>query len=959
MTPDNQQIIDKLAWEGLVNGPTALAIWIALAVVAAIFLWRERHAVGRGWAVCFWVLRLVAFGCALWMLAGPTQQRIERTTTTQSIAIFADGSESMDVVDPSDPTDAVRWALAVDGSTADDPLVRCDRLNVALGAALSNCQRFDQFVREHRPMKQLAALVTSIAAGIERASTHADALAAQLAGKDDFLEDRSSRIATLLDGVIDDSLSAIRKAVADADQAVGDDFTLHVGQLMEGLKSAQRRTQVFAADLAQQQAEARKQQAEIAGLSRRAKAARALDQLESELGDDMSETVRIQRYRFDRTAMPVAIEAGWVSALETPQLTPDSAASDTISAAAADPAATQAQNSSAGPATNLSAVFEQLASGQAGESTRLAVVLSDGRHNDVDAPAPQEVAAQLTNVPIYVVPIGNSVLQRDVLLHRVEAPSTVAEKDSAVIDIIVTGFDCEGQSAAVVLRHEGREVDRKPIEFTGNRSDYRVRFMVPAKELGWQEYIVEVEPVEDETNTANNYQPVSFEVVRDRVRVLLADGVARWEYRYLNQLFRRDQHVEFDELLFYPRVHGTGKLADRPELPRDMEGWARYDVVILGDIGPKQLSADSQQALVEFVRTRGGNLVLIAGQNSMPAEFQNQPLIELLPVETSQSVLPREGFTLRLTEEGRFQSALLIADSAEESRRTWQRIYERHRVFALSNYSRPKSTARTLIEAVTDAAGEVNGEAGAADEVEHAFLCWHRVGAGRVAYLAAPDTWRLRWQTGDRMHHRFWGQFLRWITAAGAGAGSDVVRLQTDRTRYAAGEPVEITVWLKDPGGRPLEGEDVQIEARTFNNETASVELTPDPQVPGRYFGTFTDLTAGAYQLAVRGKVVDDLLKQAAQADEVKATITVSASDSIELMNTQCNRALLEQVAQMTGGQVIPPTALSEVLQLVSFTPEVNESIQRTPLWNRWSNLFLVLGCLFTEWVVRKGKGLV
>ena len=83
------------------------------------------------------------------------------------------------------------------------------------------------------------------------------------------------------------------------------------------------------------------------------------------------------------------------------------------------------------------------------------------------------------------------------------------------------------------------------------------------------------------------------------------------------------------------------------------------------------------------------------------------------------------------------------------------------------------------------------------------------------------------------------------------------------------------------------------------------------------------------------------------------------ATDSIEMLNTQCNRPLLEQIAQMTGGQVIPPTAIGEVLELVSFTPEVRERIERTPLWNRWSNLFIVLGCLFTEWVVRKAKGLV
>jgi hypothetical protein len=549
------------------------------------------------------------------------------------------------------------------------------------------------------------------------------------------------------------------------------------------------------------------------------------------------------------------------------------------------------------------------------------------------------------------------VLQRDVMLHRVEAPAAVAEKDSAVIDVIVTGFDCEGLAAAVVLRHEGREVDRKPIEFSGNRSDYRARFMVPAKELGWQEYIVEVEPVEDEMNTANNYQPVSFEVVRDRVRLLLADAIARWEYRYLNQLFRRDEHVEFDELLFLPRLHGTGKLASRPEFPRDVDGWARYDVVVLGDVSSRQLSTESQQSLADFVRVRGGNLMVIAGQNSMPGEFATQPLGELLPVERNQSLVPQQGYSLRLTEEGRFHSALLIADSAEESRSIWRSVYERFPIYGLSEYSRPKSTARTLIEAFADSAGDVR--AAESGSVERSFLCWHRVGAGRVAYLAAPDTYRLRFRRGDRMHHRFWGQFLRWITAANTGAGTDVVRLQTDRTRYTEGEPVEVTVWLKDPSGRPLANEQVHVEARMFNDETRSIDLTPDADVAGRYFASVSNLTPGAFQLSVKGNVVEQLLAQNGEANEPKATITITAGDSIEMLNTHCNRPLLEQIAKMTGGQVIPPTAIGEVLNLVSFTPDVHETVQRTPLWNRWSNLFIVLGCLFTEWIVRKAKGLV
>ena len=64
------QIVERMDWEGVVGGPTALAILAALAMWTAWSLWRERFAVGRGWAAAFWVLRMVAFGCALWMLAG-------------------------------------------------------------------------------------------------------------------------------------------------------------------------------------------------------------------------------------------------------------------------------------------------------------------------------------------------------------------------------------------------------------------------------------------------------------------------------------------------------------------------------------------------------------------------------------------------------------------------------------------------------------------------------------------------------------------------------------------------------------------------------------------------------------------------------------------------------------------------------------------------------------------------
>ncbi len=325
----------------------------------------------------------------------------------------------MGVVDPPEPADTVRWALAVNGTSSGDALVRCDKLALALGTAQSECQRFALMVKEHRPTKQLAPQLTTIATSIERALGHIEALVSGLDGNDTSMSDRATRIATLLDGPVKESLAAIRTGLDRSGGTVDDDFSVRLDQLNEGIHSTQRRTQIFAADLAQLRADNATAEVKEAGsLTRREKAGRTLDALEKELGDAIDKNVRIERFRFDRTSMPVGVDAGWSGVLEA---TPEALAE--ASASANDATATPDQIGTTEPATNLSAVFDQLAnqSGQrAGHSMRLAVVLSDGRHNDAGAPPPQEVAAQLTDIPIYVVPIGNSVLQRDILLHRVE-----------------------------------------------------------------------------------------------------------------------------------------------------------------------------------------------------------------------------------------------------------------------------------------------------------------------------------------------------------------------------------------------------------------------------------------------------------------------------------------------------------------------------------------------------------
>ena len=194
---------------------------------------------------------------------------------------------------------------------------------------------------------------------------------------------------------------------------------------------------------------------------------------------------------------------------------------------------------------------------------------------------------------------------------------------------------------------------------------------------------------------------------------------------------------------------------------------------------------------------------------------------------------------------------------------------------------------------------------------------------------------------------------MRWMMADELAPGSDRLRIRTDKAQYVYGDHVQISVRMFDMDGQPVPDKQLEVVARPTEGSETIIELTADVRVPGQYLGTMQGLLPGSYRLHPQGESIGQSL-----SDSTSAVINVSSSESVEMLNTQCDRALLKQIAVATGGQVIPPTAISEVLALTELSPEVTERVEREPLWNRWRYLFTVFGCLAFEWITRKRLGL-
>jgi hypothetical protein len=87
----------------------------------------------------------------------------------------------------------------------------------------------------------------------------------------------------------------------------------------------------------------------------------------------------------------------------------------------------------------------------------------------------------------------------------------------------------------------------------------------------------------------------------------------------------------------------------------------------------------------------------------------------------------------------------------------------------------------------------------------------------------------------------------------------------------------------------------------------------------------------------------------------VEQVLNVDFKGTTELSDPICNLPLLNQIADASGGMLLPPAALRNALAHLNITPDAEDTeMSRTPIWDRWSYLWIIAGCLTIEWLARR-----
>jgi hypothetical protein len=571
------------------------------------------------------------------------------------------------------------------------------------------------------------------------------------------------------------------------------------------------------------------------------------------------------------------------------------------------------------------------------------VLISDGDWNEGQPPVHAAARLRLKGVPVFAVPVGSPSRLPDVELLSLDAPTFGVAGKAVRIPFTIESSLPRDYLATVVLRtSEGDEVTKEVrIAAMGRTSDWLVW---RPKATGDFTVTLDVPRHRDETLLDNNRLTAPISIREEKLRVLVVESLPRWEYRYLRNALSRDPGVEVSCLLFHPGLSkvGGGSKDYIKQFPAGLDELARFDVVFLGDVGldDGHLTVEQCRLLKGLVERQASGLVFLPGWQGRQMSLLSTELADLLPVMLEETQPggwgSRTPVHFELSEAGRRSLLTRLADTPEENVEVWEGL-PGFQWYAPVVRAKAGSEVLCFHKDVANEHGRLP------------LLVTRTYGAGKVLFMGTDGAWRWRKGVEDKYHYRFWGQVVRWMAYQRNMAKGETMRLYYSPEQPQPRQTVTLNANVMERNGEPLQNGDVTARIVAPSGKAETVRLTSAGDEWGAFSGRFTAEEPGKHQVTLSCK----------QTGATLATSLFVQGVAVERVGRPARPEVLEEIARVTHGKLIPVDRLEQVVGLLAELPDPPPSIRRVPLWSHPLLAGLIVVLLGAFWVARKAAGLI
>jgi uncharacterized membrane protein len=579
-----------------------------------------------------------------------------------------------------------------------------------------------------------------------------------------------------------------------------------------------------------------------------------------------------------------------------------------------------------------------------GERPKALVVISDGRltspSEGVGADALRELGARLS-VPIHTIQVGGEALP-DASIRRVGTTGAAVAHQKIALQLTVGcsgGLSCDelpisveellhGEPAALLAQGSAKVRDgvaTVELPFTLDRAGRRL-------------VRVKLQAPDGDRVPENNQRLLTFDVTRERVRLLHVAGRPTYDVRALRMWLKADESIDLIAF-FILRTNSDAMQADESELalipfPVDelfTEHLPSFDAVILQDIDAVEYKLERHlPALARYVRA-GGGLIMVGGPSAfMGGGYAGSPLAEVLPTTLPEQGAPFDtvSFEPRTTQAGRAAPALrsvreLLGDQLPSM--LGSNTLGALRPGAISLWEHPDRRAGNQAMPV---------------------LSLGESGDGRAIALGVDGTHLLQWsdlgeRSAGRAYGALWEGLVGWLMR---DPRYESARLELTH-ECRAGAPVTLSV-TRLPGAAV----DVKVSLERLGEATAGAAL-PDKQL--RMEGDVETATLLLGALSEGGYTATVRIGSAPPARFDFACERGGAA----FADSRPDAPLLERISKETGGISLR----AEDAGNLQAPPRTHVESQRlvAPLLAAWIWALLAASSIGAHWYVRRRAGLI
>ena len=231
----------------------------------------------------------------------------------------------------------------------------------------------------------------------------------------------------------------------------------------------------------------------------------------------------------------------------------------------------------------------------------------------------------------------------DITNMRVKVRAAGYEPNHPLTLSLLRQINQDGKPVRIPITDETGQAITKTVTAADDKPfEVDMQFKPSAGDMPSVDVIVQADPQDGELDDKDNSRKVPLSVLDNNIAVLYVDGYPRWDYRYIENRVLRDSTVKISCLLTSAdptfRQEGSEDM-DRPEhtwaitgFPTSMDQLMDYDVVLLGDVDPRQFTDTQLQMISDFVSRKGGGFEMVAGPRWSPQAYRNTAIEPILPV---------------------------------------------------------------------------------------------------------------------------------------------------------------------------------------------------------------------------------------------------------------------------------------------------------------------------------------